>query len=101
MQVHFGRLQLLRKAIMARRFHAGPEYYAGEDPRRRMEASDASMISEDRSAIANLPQEVKYTSWPNPADYPSYGLDDTIRGIDMQRGEDYRGMQRHRSRNKY
>jgi hypothetical protein len=86
---------------MARRFYGGPEYYAGADPRRSQEAKDGSMLSADNSAIANMPQQVKYTLWQNPNDYPGYGLDDTIRGIDEQRGKDYRGMKKNLQPEKY
>ena len=84
-----------------RRFYEGPEPYAGIDPRRRMEAQDGSMLNEDHSAPANMPQVVKYHAWPMDNDYPRYGLDDTIRGIDEQRGKDYRGMEKDKANEKY
>ena len=71
------------------------------DPRRYQEMRDAGMINEDHSATANLPQDVKYHAWPENDDYPRYGLDDTIRGIDKQESEDYREMEKHKQRGKY
>jgi hypothetical protein len=68
---------------------------------RRKEAQDFAMISEDHSAIANLPQAVKYEEWPKVGHYASYDLDDTIRGIDKQMDADGAGMRKHKSRNKY
>lgn len=73
----------------------------GMDPRRYQEMHDAGMIREDHSATANLPQDVKYHAWPANKDYPRYGLDDTIRGIDKQEDEDYREMEKHKQRGKY
>jgi len=73
----------------------------GMDPRRYQEMRDAGMIQEDHSAVANLPQMVKYHDWPSEHDYPRYGLDDTIRGIDYQEEEDYKGMERHLQPGKY
>lgn len=58
------------------------------DPRRRAEAQDFSMLKEDYSAIANMPQDVKYHAWPKADDYRDYRLDDTIRGIDNQMRQD-------------
>lgn len=71
------------------------------DPRRHQEMRDAGMIREDHSATANLPQDVKYHAWPANDDYPRYGLDDTIRGIDKQENEDYRKMESHKQKGKY
>jgi hypothetical protein len=63
------------------------EAYAGYDPRRRQELEDSMMLHEDRSAVANLPQDVKYHPWPNTG-YARYDLDDTLRGVDHQMDED-------------
>ena len=71
-----------------KRFHSGS--YEGYDNRRRMERKDAGMISEDRSAIANLPQAAIYRAFPS-TEYASYGLDDTIKGIDNQMNKDIKG----------
>lgn len=81
-----------------KRFHSGASALNVE---RRAEARDFSMISEDKSACANLPQDVKYHAWPKAGHYAEYSLDDTIRGIDKQMNEDGAGMRRHKSRSKY
>ena len=60
------------------------EFYAGMEPRRRQELEDAGMIHEDHRAIANLPQEVMIKPYPMTGPYNPEGLDDTIRGVDMQ-----------------
>lgn len=64
------------------------ESYAGYDMRRRQEAQDAAMIKEDKSAIANLPQDVKYVQYPQSPYSSSPRLDDSIRGIDRQLSDD-------------
>ncbi len=74
---------------MAKRYHSGKsmekhEYYAGEESRRKQEHEDGGMISEDHSAIANLPQSVMMKPYPKPDGYMPEDLDDTIRGIDEQ-----------------
>lgn len=66
----------------------GPEYYAGYDPRRKQERMDASMISEDHNAPANLPQNVVMKPWPMERGYTPEVLDDTIGGIDAQMDAD-------------
>src|SRR6266404_4800911 len=70
---------------MAKRYHSGKsmekhEYYAGEESRRKQEHEDGGMISEDHSAIANLPQSVMMKPYPKPDGYMPEDLDDTIRG---------------------
>jgi len=60
------------------------EFYAGMDARRRQEIEDMGMIHEDHRAIANLPQEVMIRPYPLTGPYNPEGLDDTIRGVDMQ-----------------
>ena len=75
---------------MAKRYHSSQT---------RMERE--GMIREDRSAPANLPQEVVHKNYPKG----SYGLrgnlDDTIRGVDNQLYEDERQMDRDRGYTKY
>lgn len=58
--------------------------YEGPASRRRMEMMDAGMIHEDRSQIANLPQEVMIKPYPMTGPYMPEELDDTIRGVDRQ-----------------
>lgn len=60
------------------------EGYAGELARRTQEMQDAGMIREDRSAIANMPQEVMIKEYPKAGDYLPENLDDSIRGVDRQ-----------------
>ena len=59
-------------------------YYEGETGRRTQEMEDAGMIHEDRSAIANLPQEVMFKTYPRTGPYMPENLDDTIKGVDKQ-----------------
>ena len=67
---------------------SGPYHYDrqadGMMSRRRSEMRDAGMIHEDRSQIANLPQEVMMKPYPKNGPYMPEGLDDTIRGVDHQ-----------------
>jgi hypothetical protein len=79
----------------------GSEYYAGSDPRRRLEREDGAMIREDRNAVANLPQEVIYHAWEKTPHYANYELDDTIHGIDRQESEDGSEMMKHLQPGKY
>lgn len=68
---------------MAKR-HYKSGHYEGMDARRRQEMEDAGMISEDHSAVANLPQGVIMRPYPMTGPYLPEVIDDTIRGIDMQ-----------------
>jgi hypothetical protein len=74
---------------MAKRYSDG--MYAGADARRAQERQDAGMLSEDHSAIANMPQGVIMREYPKEmyASYPN--LDDTIRGVDHQMRDDMKG----------
>jgi len=60
-----------------------------------------SSISEDKSSIANLPQNASYKPWPKAGSYEDYDLDDTIKGIDMQMDEDGAKMKKHIQPGKY
>ncbi|HXB11340.1 MAG TPA: hypothetical protein VNZ45_05095 [Bacteroidia bacterium] len=63
----------------------------GHESRNAQELRDSGMISENRSAIANMPQEVMIKHWPSPSGYAIDGrLDDTIRGINEQMSDDVR-----------
>lgn len=81
---------------MAKR-HYSDGAYAGMEPRRRQELADAGLIREDHSAVANLPQDVKYHDWRTGAG--SYNmpemLDDTDRGIEKQKDLDGSKMRNH------
>ena len=56
----------------------------------RGEGQKAEMISENHSAIANLPQEVMIKPYPPMPGYMPEDLDDTIHGIDRQMEGDHR-----------
>lgn len=74
---------------MAKKRHYA-EFYAGPDARRAEEIAAGDMIHEDRSAIANLPQQQIMREYPkSPAGLGGY-LDDTITGIDSQMAYDNR-----------
>lgn len=75
------------RAIRHSSHHSEGEY-AGKDERRRREAEDGHMISEDHTAIANMPQNVIMKPWPSAPYGEKEFLDDTIRGIDVQIGGD-------------
>jgi hypothetical protein len=75
-------------------------YSRGEDPGRAMERKMGSMINEDRSAIANLPQQVVYKEY-SKNDYQGYNLDDTITGINNQIGHDIMMSKRLRAKSMY
>lgn len=78
---HLGEERAMRK-----RFYDGD--YAGAAGRKAEEARDAEMISEDRSAMANLPQDVVMKPWPK-AGYPARSsYNDNISGINEQIDED-------------
>jgi hypothetical protein len=80
---------------MAKRYHSdmqgssrmGSGYYEGPEERRRQEMEDGGMLREDRSQIANLPQEVMMKMYPKP-DYARYDLNDTIAVVDRQMNDD-------------
>lgn len=78
---------------MAKRFY--------EPSSKSLESRDSGMLGYDRSAVANMPQDVKYYAWPKPGYYLDGKLDDTIRGIDKQIGEDDSGAKRHLKMNKW
>ena len=52
---------------------------------------DGGMISEDRSAVANLPQGVVMKDYPKSAYMTYSSLNDTIRVIDNQTHDDATG----------
>ena len=84
---------------MAKRHHASERHheghYEGHAGRRHQEMRDAGMISEDHSAIANMPQNVMVKPYPVDRDYLPGSLDDTISGVDRQMGEDHSKARRH------
>jgi hypothetical protein len=74
--------------------------HAGDAEKRR-QYEDSMMIHEDHSAPANLPQECIHKYYPSYAEGMKGSLDDTIRGVDKQIGDDVRKMRKERSNEKY
>lgn len=85
---------------MAKR-HYSDGMYEGMEGRRTQEMQDGGMIREDRSAIANLPQEVMIKAYPKTGPYMPEDIDDTIRGIDSQIDRDDKGRKRTMSPHKF
>lgn len=67
------------------RFHGE---YEGLDARRKQERSDSEMMGSMVSAQANMPQDLIMKAYPKAAGSMPENLDDTIKGIDSQLGED-------------
>ena len=85
---------------MAKRHHS-EGHYAGAEGRRKQEMQDGGMISEDHSAIANMPQNVMMKPYPKEGNYMPEDLDDTIRGVDRQESADDRKRSSERAKSKY
>lgn len=66
--------------------------------RNEMDSQFYGMISEDHSAVANLPQEVVQKAYPRCEYLDGYSIDDTIRGLDDTRKEDMRTLKKHHSK---
>ena len=66
----------------------GDEFYAGYRGRTVQEHGDYMMLHEDRSAIANMPQNVMMKMYPKVNYSMDEGLNDDIRGIDYQMNQD-------------
>lgn len=66
---------------MAKRFY-------DSDPRRAQERKDFGMISEDHSAMANLPQNVVMREYSGNSHNFDADINDTIRGVDGQISSD-------------
>jgi|SRR5690606_12602991 len=77
------------------------EAYADYDSRRRLEHEDYYMIHEDKSAMANLPQEAMIKQFPRTRFNLDPYLDDTQVGIDRQIDGDLGKMRKHLSKSKY
>lgn len=67
----------------------------------RMDSQFFGMISEDHSAVANLPQQPVQKAYPKSDFMDAYELDDTMRGLDDTRKEDIRNIEKHASKDKY
>lgn len=78
---------------MAKRYNSGS--YEGMDQRRAQERQDSEMISEDRSAIANMPQNVIMREYPHYAEGIASIPSDNLAGIDSQIRMDHSGMRKH------
>ena len=85
---------------MAKR-HYNEGYYEGAEGRRTQEMEDGGMIREDRSKIANLPQEVMIKAYPKTGPWIPEDLDDTIRSVDKQMDDDDRLRQKTFNPHKY
>ncbi len=92
---------------MRRNYAQGIEdgLYGGRDmyepSERRMEYRSGEMVTEDRKAIANLPQNVVYREYPRERAYLRTNLDDTMAGIDMQQSDDVDMANRHKAKYMY
>lgn len=73
---------------MAKKRYYSSGAYEGMESRRAQETADGGMIKEDRSAIANLPQNVMIKAYPKVDPYGVYHLNDTIKGVDRQMSDD-------------
>jgi hypothetical protein len=78
-----------------RSIRSSDDLYAGADSRRYREMADAGMIHEDRRAVANLPQYVVMKPYGDPTRYIPEEINDTIEGIDRQKGYDMRKTLEH------
>ena len=66
-----------------------------------MDSQFYGMISEDHSAVANLPQDVVQKAYPKCEYMNAFELDDTIKGLDDTRDEDIKTIERYPSKDKY
>lgn len=66
-----------------------------------MDSGYMGMISEDKSAPANLPQEVVHTYYPKCDYLDTHYLDDSIRGIDDTNDDNIDKAERYQSDSKY
>lgn len=79
---------------MAKKRYYNEGMYSGMSAARAQEARDASMLNEDRSAIANMPQNVIMREYPRVDYSMGEGLNDDIRGIDRQMKADSKGKKK-------
>jgi hypothetical protein len=83
---------------MARHYKSlGSAFYDGMDSRRAQERADGNMIHEDRSAMANLPEQPIMKYYAKPHGYLPEGLNDSIGGVDAQISLDNSKKMRHYS----
>lgn len=81
-------LQFLQGVTMAKRYY-NSGYYEGAAETARQEAADGDMLKEDRSAVANMPQNLIMKPYPKTPGYSESSIDDSIRGIDEQMRADH------------
>lgn len=84
----------------AKRFYDG-DYSGPLNVAQRQMAKDYSMISEDRSAVANMPQSIVYKQWPKTGHYADFYVPDSTASVDAQQDADGAQMRRHKARSKY
>lgn len=75
--------------------------YGDVDRRRKTEYRDGEMLNEDRSAIANMPQNIMMKQYPMPVYGMPENLDDGIRGVDNQITADSQAIRRNLYPKKY
>lgn len=77
------------------------KYEKKSNYRNGMASGYMGMISEDKSAPANLPQEVKHEYYPKRDYVNNYYLDDTMKGIDDNSDNSVRKVESHQSDSMY
>ena len=78
-----------RSGRLMREEDMGTMYRKTQTPKERWEKNDYSMLTEDHSAMANMPQGVKMTYFAHDTGhYLPLAYDDTLGGIDRQERED-------------
>ncbi len=67
---------------------AKKRFHSAEGARRSSEMRDSGMLHDNKSAVANMPQDVKYHAWPSAHVGLDSRIDDTISGINDQMRSD-------------
>jgi hypothetical protein len=80
-----------------RRYHGKMKH----DSEHRMEEKDGHMIGNESSKFANLPTEVMMKAYPPCPAYMDWEMQDNIKGIDRQEGNDNAARRRGFSPHKY
>jgi len=81
-----------------KRYYSGD--YAGVDQRRAMEERDSNMIPGSRG-IAMMPQQLVYREYPKTVYNGFEGLNDTMKGIDVQMRDDLKQKKKDRYPEKF
>ncbi len=71
------------------------EFYAGVDPRRRIEMAEGGMVREDHLAMANLPRKAIHCEYPQAPYYQSNYMDNSERGVDEELDDNNNSMARY------